>query len=232
MAFDQPTRAFVLGAGLGTRLRPLTEHTPKPLLPVKGRPLVFHILRRLAAVGIREVMINTHHAHEKWKEAFPTGEAEGLRVSFRHEPVRLETGGGLKNVEDFFRAHGTFLIHSGDILTTLPIEKAIAHHQRERNLVTLVLRSGGGPLHVSLDRQNRIVDIRAKLGAEHAQHCLFANIHLVEPEIFDYIPRVEFQSIIPIYLDLIQRGLRVGGVVIDEGEWTDIGTLAEYERLN
>src|ERR1041385_4856 len=87
-------QAFILGAGLGTRLRPLTEHLPKPLVPVGGRPLVKYALRHLAGVGVREVIINTHHAAEHWRKAFPSGEYEGIRLTFRHETVLLETGGG------------------------------------------------------------------------------------------------------------------------------------------
>ncbi|MDD2707926.1 MAG: nucleotidyltransferase family protein [Verrucomicrobiae bacterium] len=221
-------RAFILGAGLGKRLRPLTEHLPKPLLPVKGEPLVCRIIRRLAAAGVDRVMINTHHAHHRWGEFFKEPVFEGVELNFRHEPVLLDTGGGIKNVEDFFEGHGTFLIHNGDVFTDLPLSRALEHHRREKNLVTLVLRSSGGPLHVALDGGGRVTDIRGGLNSPGVQACLFTGIHVAEPELFRHIPQVEVKSIIPIYLDLIRRGLRVGGVVIDEGEWSDIGTLEEY----
>lgn len=231
MAFTRPIRAFILGAGLGTRLRPLTESLPKPLLPVKGKPLVHHILRRLAAVGIRQAVINTHHAALKWQEVFPGGEAEGVEVFLRHETELLDTGGGLKNVQDLLVMYGTFLIYNGDVWSDLPLQKAIDHHRQARDLVTMVLRSQGGPLQVALDSQNRVVDIRGQLGAVGLKQYLFTGIHVVDPKIFDYLPPLGVQSIIPIYLDFIRRGLRIGGVVIDEGEWSDIGTIAEYERL-
>ncbi len=227
-----PSRAFVLGAGLGMRLRPLTEHLPKPLAPIGGAPMVLHVLKHLADAGIRQVMINTHHAAERWAEAFPMNEAEGIRLAFRHEPILLDTGGGLKNVEDFFVGYGTFLIYNGDVLTSLPLREAIAHHRHERNLVTMILRGHGGPLHVSIDSDNQVVDIGAKSTRPEARICLFTGIHVVEPEIFQHIPDRGPQPIIPIYRDLIHRGLRIGGVVLDDGEWSDVGTLAEYERLN
>lgn len=226
------SRAFILGAGLGTRLRPLTDNLPKPLVPVRGRPLVAWGLEHLAGAGVSEAIINTHHAPDQWKKTFPTSRQGGIRLTFRHEPVLLDTGGGLKNVEDFLAGHGTFLIYNGDILTSLPLDRAIAHHQREANLATMVLRSTGGPLHVALGGDGRISDIRGMAGTGRPGTFLFTGIHVVEPEIFRHIPEVRVESIITIYLDLIRKGGRIGGVVLDEGEWSDVGTKAEYERVN
>ncbi|MBI4027083.1 MAG: nucleotidyltransferase family protein [Verrucomicrobia bacterium] len=225
-------RAFILGAGLGVRLRPLTQNFPKPLLPVRGRPLVAHGIRHLAAAGVREAIINTHHAAERWPEAFPRNECAGVRITLRHEPVLLDTGGGLKNVEDFLADHGTFFIYNGDILTTIPLEQALAHHRQQGNLVTMILRSGGGPRHVALDARGCVADIRGLLGSGKPGSFLFTGIHVVEPDIFRHIPAVKVESIIAIYLNLIRQGLHVGGVVLDEGEWSDIGTPSEYERVN
>ncbi len=224
-------RAFILGAGLGTRLRPLTKKLPKPLLPLGGRPMVTRALEHLAALGIRDVIINTHHAAVEWTRAFPNGGWRGTRITLRHEPVLLDTGGGLKNVQDFLSGHGTFLIYNGDVVSTLPLACAIKAHRQSGNLVTLVLRSDGSPRHVTLDAQGRIADIRGLLGTGHPGEFLFTGIHVVEPEVFNHIPDASPRSIIPIYLDLIRAGQRLGGVVLDEGEWSDLGTLAEYEQM-
>lgn len=229
---SQISHAFILGAGLGKRLRPLTENLPKPLLTVGQRPMVAHALDHLAGIGVREAIINTHHAAARWAEHFPQNEYAGIRLAFRHEPVLLDTGGGLKNVEDFLQGHGTFLAYNGDILTSLPLEKAVEHHQRAGNLATLILRSGGGPRHVALDADGRVADIRGLLGTGQTGAFLFTGIHVIEPLIFQHIPRVEIQSIITIYLNLIRQGERIGGVVLDEGDWTDLGTVAEYQRLS
>ena len=225
-------RAFVLGAGLGTRLHPLTKNLPKPLVQVQGRPLVTHGLDHLAAIGVREAIINTHHAHERWKEAFPQNEYRKIKLTFRHEPVLLDTGGGIKNVEDFFANQETFLIYNGDILTSLPLEKGLAHHRKKKNLVTMVLRSTAEPRHVCMNSKGRVTDIRGTLKKDSSPQYLFTGIHIVEPELFRHIPRIEVKSIISIYLDLIRQGLPIGGVVLDEGNWSDIGTLDEYERIN
>lgn len=225
-------RAFILGAGLGTRLRPITENLPKPLVPVRGKPIVHYALEHLQKLGVKEVIINTHHASEKWIEYFPQKKHGELKLEFRHEPVLLETGGGLKNVEDFFPKPSTFIIYNGDILTTMPLEKALRQHEVSGNLATMVLRSKDGPKHVSVDEKGRIIDIRGKLGTGHQGEYLFTGIHVLNTDIFTHIPDARPQSIINIYLELIAKKAPIGGVILDEGEWSDIGTIQEYERVN
>src|SRR5664280_1631125 len=92
--------AFILGAGLGTRLRPLTEKTPKPLLEIGGRPIITYAMEHLCTIGVRKFIVNTHHCPEKYAEAFPKGNWQDIPITFRHEPVLLDTAGGVKNVED------------------------------------------------------------------------------------------------------------------------------------
>ena len=92
--------AFILGAGLGTRLRPLTEKCPKPLLKIGGRPIITYAMDHLMKVGVDRFIVNTHHASEIYLEAFPDRGWGGVPIIFRHEPVLLETAGGLKNIED------------------------------------------------------------------------------------------------------------------------------------
>ena len=111
-------KAFLLGAGLGTRLRPLTDILPKPLIPVFNRPLIEYAFDQCLAVGIEEFAVNTHHLPRKWLEAFPDQSYQGLPLKFFHETVLLETGGGLKNIEDWTEGQ-PILVYNGDILTTL-----------------------------------------------------------------------------------------------------------------
>jgi mannose-1-phosphate guanylyltransferase len=225
-------RAFILGAGLGTRLRPLTENLPKPLVPICGKPLVHFALNHLEKNGIREVIINTHHAAEKWLQNFPDKKYQSLLLEFRHEPLLLDTGGGLKNVEDFFSNESIFIIYNGDILSTVPLAKAIEFHFANQNLATMVLRSKEEPKHVSLGKDGFVTDIRGKLGTRQNGEYLFTGIHIVQTEIFRSIAEPKPESIITIYLELIRQKKRIGGIVLDEGEWSDIGTLSEYERIN
>ena len=145
--------AFILGAGLGTRLRPLTEHCPKPLLPVGGRPLITYAMDHCRSIGVERFIVNTHHCAEAYDKAFPGGNWRGMPILFRHEPVLLDTAGGLKNIEDLLEEDETILVYNGDILTDLPLERLLAAHAAGGREVTLALRSDGPLRNVCLDAQ-------------------------------------------------------------------------------
>ena len=144
------TKAFILGAGLGTRLRPLTDVLPKPLVPVFHEPMANFALRLCQAAGIKEFAINTHHIPEAWSAAYPDGSFHGSPLSFFHEPVLLETGGGIRNIGSFI-GDDPILVYNGDILTDIDIGKLIAHHQTSGNIATLALRF----IRAKLQRQHR-----------------------------------------------------------------------------
>jgi mannose-1-phosphate guanylyltransferase len=226
-------KAFVLAAGLGTRLRPLTDQLPKPLIPVGHKPLMtFAFDHLIADAGVEEFIVNTHHLADAYQTVFPDGRYRSRPVRFRHEPVLLETGGGLKNIADLV-GDETFLVYNGDVLTDLPLAPAIAAHRAVGNLVTLALRSGGGPRHIAWDAATgRITDIRNLLNTGQTGGYAFSCVYLVEPEFLKRIPAGEIISVIPIFLEMIRRGEPLGGVVIDEGEWRDLGSRGEYLRVH
>lgn len=221
------TAAFLLGAGLGTRLRPLTEHLPKPLVPVVNRPLAAYALDHLASAGIRRCVINTHHCPERWTDFFPTLEHAGVELTFRHEPVLLETGGGLKNIEDWAGDADDILIYNGDALTDLPLEKLLDAHRKSGCAVTMALRSEGGPLQVQC-AQGRIEDIRKTLGGSTAPAFLFTGLYVVSARVFSWFEPGLITSVIPVFLDKLREGEELGGVVLDEGRWLDLGTREAY----
>lgn len=221
-------RAFVLGAGLGTRLRPLTENLPKPMVPVFGRPLIALAWDHLVAAGVEGIVVNTHHCADAYVRAFGV-EGGGTRyrgrpVTFRHEPVLLDTGGGIKNVEDILGGE-SFFLHNGDILADLDLRKlARVHHERGDD-VTLGLRSAGGPLQVGWDpTDGRVVDIRGTLGAATARRYVYTGIAVLSPRVFDFLETGAIASVVPAWLRMISGGCRVGGVLLDDGLWIDIGT--------
>lgn len=228
--------AFVLAAGLGTRLRPLTDQLPKPLIPVGLKPLITFAFDHLRAdAGIEEFIVNTHHLADAYATAFPAGEYRGCRVHFRHEPLLLDTGGGIRNIVDLLGpTPETLIVYNGDILTDLPLGPAIAHHHAAGNEVTLVLRSGGAaPKHLAWDAASgRIIDIHNRLGTGAANLFAFSCVYLVEPAFLDRIPPGVPISVIPIFLEMIKTGARLGGILIDGGEWRDLGTVAEYLRVH
>ncbi|MCX6857890.1 MAG: sugar phosphate nucleotidyltransferase [Verrucomicrobia bacterium] len=222
-------KAFVLGAGLGERLRPLTDQLPKPLIPVFHRPLITYAFDHLMAAGIREFVVNTHHLPGEYARAFPEGSYHGAPISFRDEsPVRLETAGGIANVRDLL-GNEPFIVYNGDILTNLPLDPLIRAHEEEGNLVTLALRSSGPALHIGYDdASGRITDIRNKLGTGNEGTHLFTGIYICSPEFLDWLTPGKVESVIPIFLKMIEQGAGLGGVVVDEGHWWDLGSRTAY----
>lgn len=223
-------KAFVLGAGLGERLRPLTDQLPKPLIPVFHRPLITHAFDHLIAAGVGEFVVNSFHLPHEYARAFPDHAWRGRPVTVRQEtPIRLETAGGIANVRDLLDGDEPFFVYNGDILTDLPLEKLMHEHTRRGNLVTLALRSTGPALHIGIDEATgRLTDIRNKLGTGNEGTHLFTGIYLVSPAFFEFLTPGKKESVIPIFLKLIEEGRRIGGVVIDEGQWWDLGNRESY----
>jgi mannose-1-phosphate guanylyltransferase len=221
-------KAFVLGAGLGTRLRPLTDQLPKPLIPVFHRPLITFAFDHLRGAGAREFIVNTHHLPARYAEAFPQGEHQGARITFRHEPVLLETAGGIANISDLVGG-GPFLVYNGDILTDLPLAPLLRVHAAEENMVTLVLRSTGPARHIAFDPARGLVtDIRGKLGTGNLGTHQFTGIYAVSPGFLQHLTPGKIESVVLPWLEVIRLGGRVGAVVVDEGQWWDLGDRGSY----
>ena len=218
------TQAFVLGAGLGTRLRPLTDDLPKPLIPIFQKPLITFALDHLFGLGVESFVINTHHLAAEFDRLFPEGTYHGCPLSLVHEPDLLGTGGGIKNVEALL-GNEPFLVYSGDLLTDFDLAPLIEEHFRAGNDVTLALRKTGLAAGVAL--QNcRVVDIENKYGQPGEYD--FANVSVWNPEIFQRIPPAQNISFIPILGEWIGQGGKIGGVVLGDGQWFNIGSRAEY----
>ena len=222
------TKAFILGAGLGTRLRPLTDVLPKPLVPVFHEPMANYALRHCQAAGIKEFAINTHHIPEAWQQAYPDGSFHGSPLSFFHEPVLLETGGGIRNISAFI-GDDPILVYNGDILTYIDIGKLIAHHQASGNIATLALRSSGQNCNVNIEG-GQITDMRNLLGDIPGTH-QFTGIYCIEPEILKLIPDEQVTSIVPAFIQLIKQN-KLGAVVLDQGDWFDIGNPDAYREVH
>lgn len=218
-------KAFILGAGLGNRLRPLTERLPKPLVPLFHRPLAEWAMAACARAGIGEFAINTHHLPEAWENFGAEND-----VTLFHEPVLLETGGGLKNIAAWM-GNDAVLVHNGDIFSTLPLEKLIAAHEASGLPVTLALRSEGVAKHIALDPSGtRVTDIRKLLGKAEGTH-VFSGIYCVSPGFLDLIPAGEKISVIPAFLELAKSG-QLGAIVLDKGVWLDLGDREAYLKAH
>lgn len=235
-------KAFLLGAGLGTRLRPLTDLLPKPLVPLFHRPLIEWAMDSCRAAGITEFAINTHHLSERWDnvegewkingEGIPGGNGlaskkgswQGLPLNLFHEPDVLETGGGVKNIEAWAGGESV-LLHNGDIFSSLQLDRLIAAHEASGNPVTLALRSEGAGKHIALEG-DRAIDIRNRLGRSDGTHH-FSGIYCFTPELLPLIPPGEKISVIPAFLELAKQG-RLGAILLDEGVWHELGDPAAY----
>jgi NDP-sugar pyrophosphorylase family protein len=238
-------QAFILGAGLGTRLRPLTDQLPKPLVPLFHRPLAAWAIDACQRAGIHRFAINTHHLPECWNgfgEPVTNPDLPGLtggnglparhltrngaELCLFHEPQLLETGGGLKNIAGWLLDE-PLLVHNGDIFSDMPLDRLLAAHLASGNPVTLALRSAGVAKHIALDPSlNRVIDIRERLSRAAGTH-VFTGIYCINPEFLTMLPSQEKTSIIPAFLELARMN-RLGAAVIDDGHWIDLGDHASY----
>jgi len=229
-------KAMILAAGLGTRLRPLTETTPKPLLPVGGTPLIVWNLLLLRAGGIREVMINLHYLGSMIESALGDGSRWNMRISYSHEPELLGTGGGLKGVEKFFERQ-SFLVINGDTLIDLDLLALQESHHSQGGVATLVVRDDPHAAQwgaVESDAQGRILRINGQgwdqVSSPTVAHTrMFAGVHILHPAILDDAPTGKAFSVIDSYTRALACGSRLFEFVYD-GYWSDIGTVERYSQ--
>ena len=223
-------KAFILGAGLGTRLRPLTETLPKPLVPVGNRPLITHAFDHLIHdLAIEAFAVNTHHCPASYDEAFPGHTYRDRPITFRHEPVLLDTAGGLDHLRDWLPEKEPFVVYNGDILTDLPLGAAVEQHRASGDLVTMILRSSGDELRVGFDPgKGTVVDLRGALAPDWPLRFQFTGIYLVSPAFLDHLAPGKIESVVLPMLEVIRGGGRIGGIVIDEGHWSDLGERGAY----
>ena len=218
------THAFVLGAGVGKRLRPLTDDLPKPLIPIFQKPLITFALDHLIGAGVNKFVINTHMLSELFRNFFGENRYANCPITLVHEPELLETGGGIKNVERIL-ASDPFITYSGDILTDVNLQPLVDEHFRCGNDVTLALRQTGLASQMAL-RDHRIMDIANRHGIPGSLD--FANIAVWNSAIFQKIPPQKKISFISIIADWIGQGGKIGGLVMNDGKWFNIGSRTGY----
>ncbi len=230
-------KAMVLAAGLGTRLRPLTNSLPKPLLPLGPHPLLVWNLLLLRQYGLTEVMINLHYRGNQIQDAIGDGQQWGLKVSYSVESVLLGTGGALKQVEPFFEDK-PFLVINGDTIFDLDLCALMTHHRQANAIATMVLRDDPNVEQwgvLETDAQGHVLTINGKgrppsSGEKTLSRRMFAGIHVIDPFLLRHIPPGVPSSIIDAYVLWLERGATVSSFPLT-GYWSDVGTPERYAQV-
>ncbi|MCP5057970.1 MAG: NTP transferase domain-containing protein [bacterium] len=232
-------RAMIVGAGLGTRLQPLTHLLPKPAVPVRGLPLVAYPLALLASVGVREVVVNTHHLPEALREACIANCPGGMELHFSHEESLLHTGGAIRRVREFLRESDPCLVLGGDMILDLDLAALIERHRASGWAATLSLRDDPRAARfgtIGVDGQGRLRRIagRFDLGGEKAAG-VYTWLNILSPKAFDSLPDREVFNHLDDWLApragaLGDVGAEIGGEA--DTHWIPVGTAEEYLVAN
>jgi len=226
-------KAMVLAAGAGTRLRPLTYETPKPMVPVLNRPVLHHVLNNLLRHGIKDVMMNLHAHGEQIRGYCGDGSRWSLNVQYSREPKLLGTAGSIKKVEKFF-SDGPFVVLSGDGLSDIDITALYAFHKKRKSLATMVLKPIDARFDYGVTMTNKSGRITGFL-EKPSWSDVFSNkvntgIYLFEPEVFRHIPPNQVYDFgHQLWPKLLKMGKPIYAYEMD-GYWCDVGNLAEYRK--
>jgi NDP-sugar pyrophosphorylase family protein len=237
-------KAMVLAAGLGTRLRPLTNDRPKALVEVGGRTMLEIAIERLRAFGIREVIVNVHHHADMMIEYLGTRGNFGMRIEVSREEELLDTGGGLKKATWFFLEDGLgepFLVLNVDVMSTIDLARLVRAHNERRALATLAVQDRTTSRYLLFDGEGRLCGRRAGRagmpemvrGCADAQALAFSGIHVLSPRLLTRMSEEGAFSIINTYLRLAGEGEEILAFRADEYQWRDLGTpesVAEAAR--
>ena len=221
-------RAMVLAAGRGTRLAPLTDTIPKPLVQVAGRPFLEHILEFLRAGGIEEVVLNLHHLGERIAEHLGDGERFAVRIRYSWEEPILDTGGGIKRAEPLL-AGEPFVVMNGDSLLELALGEVAAHHRARGAIATMVVRPDPDAARFGLVELDHGGHVRRIAGrppgvSEGLEGFMFPGLHIFEPAIFEWMePDTPFSVTRVTYPRLLAAGSPIQGFVT-HARWVNIDT--------
>jgi len=227
-------KGMILAAGEGRRLRPFTEHTPKPMLPVAGRPLLEHTIIHLRECGITDLAINLHHLSQVVIDYFGDGSRWGVSLHYSVEEHLLGSAGGVKRLQPFFDE--TFIVYYGDLFTRSDLRPMIERHRRVGGMATMGLYRVPDPWNrgiVQLDSAQTIVRFVEKpLREEAFSNLANAGIYVLEPEVLERIPADQpYDFGHDVFPKLLADGVQVAGYII-EGTLIDIGLPEKYEEAN
>jgi len=232
---------MILAAGLGTRLRPLTDHTPKPLIPVGGVPMLERVARRLIAAGADRLIVNVSHLAETIEAFLAERDGFGVEWHVSREPgAPLETGGALVLAEPLLRRGAPFFLHNADILTDLPLREMYDAHQRAGALATLAVMERETKRHLLFDRHGLLgrtdaakgLDLRVRDAAGPVAKVAFGGVHVVSPRMLELLTERGAFSILDPYLRLAGAGETILPFRVDHAHWIDIGSPQQLEAAH
>jgi NDP-sugar pyrophosphorylase family protein len=230
-------KAMILAAGLGTRLRPLTDDRPKALVEVAGRTLLEICLERLRGFGVSEVIVNTHHFAEMIKAYLQAHESFGMRIEISREDALLDTGGGLKQAAWFFLEAGSaesgepFVVHNVDVMSSIDLAEMVRFHCERGALATLAVQERKSSRYLVFDEAGVLCGRETKLVRDCGEKTAlaFAGIHVVSPRIFSEMTEDGAFSIIETYLRLARAGEKIVAYRADGCKWRDLGRPESVE---
>ena len=222
-------KAFILAAGFGERLRPITNHLPKPLLPILGKPVIGRLVERVLAVPVARVGVNAHYKAEmlgQWAETSDYAD----KIELYHEQEILGTGGALKNAERFLRG-STFIVHNADIFSDINLRVLIETHISEGNVATLAVHNYHRFNNVRIDKGGRLLSVGDNQpDRSGSRRVAFTGIAVYSPEFLDLLPAGK-SSVIDAWLRALTSGFNVGTFNVTGCRWTDIGTAEAFSSL-
>lgn len=235
-------KALIFAAGLGTRLKPITNSIPKALVPINGKPLLQIVIEKLKQAGFNEIIVNIHHFPDQIIDFLKVNNNFGIRIEISDErQMLLDTGGGIKNVEWFFDDGKPFLVHNVDIISNIDLNELYQAHSARRALATLVVSRRDTFRYLLFDENNRLKGwVNEKTGELKPQGCCpdifhklaFSGIQVLSPSVFDLMKTYETKfSIMDFYLNNLEENIMTG-FIPENYKMMDIGkieTLSEAE---
>jgi NDP-sugar pyrophosphorylase family protein len=229
-------KAMVLAAGLGTRLRPMTDSRPKALVEVSGRTLLEITLTRLREFGVNEVIVNVHHFADMVVDYLKSKNNFGMRIEISREEVLLDTGGGLKRaawffIEDSERLDEPFILHNVDVISSIDLRRMVNFHTEKQALATLAVKDRETSRYLLFDERDQLCGRRSKPDlktelvspAKNPQAVAFSGIHVISPRLLPRIKEEGAFSIINSYLNLAAQGGKILAFHADQYFWRDLG---------
>ena len=221
-------KALILSAGLGKRLRPLTDTIPKPLADINGKPIIDIIVDKLKKVGVDEFAFNLHHLPEKIKEHFANSQD---KIVFSYEEELLDTGGTLASFSDWLSEDEFLIVHNGDIYSDIDI-KILVNSALSKNAPTLALIPNGPVGNVKFSfEEEKIVDFRNSLGIDDPKfiNCTFSGIAIYPAKFIKEMPKGKY-SVIDYMIEKLREERNIFGVLFENVYWNDIGTHEALEK--